>query len=348
MNELLIHNPSLTDVTIIQNAFIDEYMTAANGEYVKLYLYLLRLTSGEKAISFSSIAEALEHTEKDIKRALTYWEKQKLLTLSSDENGTLTSIEFIKISPSSSKEQGESFVISKETAAAKESIREAPKKLPLTQDRIAALKNQDDIEQLLFIAAQYLGKTLSSTEISNILYFYDTLHFSTDLIEYLIEYCVSKGSKSSRYIEKVALEWEKEGITTIAEAKKSTNLYNKKYYAILNVFGIKGRGPAPVEIECMERWLNEYHFTLSIITEACNRTIAQTQRPNFQYANKILSEWHKNNIRQLSDIQILDEKHLKNKKTNVSNNKPAATNKFNNFHQREYDFEELEKKLLNS
>ena len=75
--------------------------------------------------------------------------------------------------------------------------------------------------------------------------------------------------------------------------------------------------------------------------------MAQTQRPNFQYANKILEEWHKNNVHHLSDIQALDEQHLKKKKTASQKPRPAANTKFNNFHQRDYDFEELEKQLLN-
>ena len=52
-----------------------------------------------------------------------------------------------------------------------------------------------------------MGKPLSSKEIQKINYFFDTLHFSTDLIEYLIEYCVENGHKSMHYIESVALAW---------------------------------------------------------------------------------------------------------------------------------------------
>ena len=31
-----------TEATLVANEFIDRYMAAANGEYVKVYLYLLR------------------------------------------------------------------------------------------------------------------------------------------------------------------------------------------------------------------------------------------------------------------------------------------------------------------
>lgn len=341
LSNISLHTNIQTGITSVPNDFIDHYLPRANGEYVKLYLYLLRMVSAGKNISLGEIADTLEHTEKDIHRALTYWKKEGVLKLAFHEDGSLSGICFEDFR---TKTPAQAAIA--ETAAAQEPA--IPEKTALSADRTAELSAQEDIQQLIFIASQYIGKPLSPTEISNILYFYDTLHFSTDLIEYLIEYCVSKGSKSSHYMEKVAFEWAKAGIRTVSEAKQSTNLYNRNYYKILNAFGIKGRGPAKPEIDCMDRWLNTWHFTLDIIMEACGRTISQTQRPNFQYADKILEEWHKANVHHLSDIKELDAKYLKKKKTAAPKAKAASNNKFNNFQQRDYDFDELEKQLLNS
>ena len=68
--------------------------------------------------------------------------------------------------------------------------------------------------------------------------------------------------------------------------------------------GIKGRNPAPAETEIMDRWLNEFDFSIEIILEACCRTIRQTHQPNFQYANKILEQWHKAGVHHLSDRAV--------------------------------------------
>ena len=94
-------------------------------------------------------------------------------------------------------------------------------------------------------------------------------------------------------MEKVALGWAAEGIQTVQEAKNSTNLYNKKYYSVLNAYGIKNRGPAAAEKEYIDRWLDEYGFHIAIITEACNRTITQTHEASFPYTDKILKDWRK-------------------------------------------------------
>lgn len=69
--------------TQVPNRFIDEYMPHANGSFVKVYLYLLRqMGSGTTALTIEGMADMLSNTEADILRALHYWEKQGLLSIS--------------------------------------------------------------------------------------------------------------------------------------------------------------------------------------------------------------------------------------------------------------------------
>lgn len=340
MNKISLHTQNNIQTTSISNTFLDFYMPKAGGEYVKVYLYLLRVIQSGQGLDVTEMADLFDYTENDIKRALNYWKKSGLLNLEYNEKKELKSITLLDTPIPTA--------IKAETAASAEvtEVPSPPKKL--TADRIAALKNQEEIAQLLFIASQYLGKTLTTTEINTLLYFYDTLHFSSELIEYLVEYCVSKGSKSSRYMEKVAQEWYKEGITSVEDAKKGASLYNKNYYTILKAFGIMGRGPAKPETDYMSHWLQDLNFTMDIIIEACNRTISQTGQPSFSYADKILEKWHSGQVKHLSDIQKLDLEHQQKKKETEPKKGSGGNNKFNNFDQRDYDFDSLEKKLLNS
>ena len=221
-----------------------------------------------------------------------------------------------------------------------------------SRDRIAALAGQKDVRQIFFVAEQYLKRPLTSAEQEDFVYYYDTLKFSSDLIIYLLEYCISKGSFSRHYMRKVALGWAESGVTTVAQAKQESNLYNKNYFTILNTFGIKGRSPAGPEIEIMSRWFNEYDFTLDIIVEACNRTIRQIHQPSFEYANKILRQWNKNGVSSLDDVKRLDqirtEEQQRRAEQKKADSQPAKSsgNRFNNFTQREYDYSQLEKQLL--
>ena len=93
MADILLKGSSLLSCTCVPNIFIDKYMITANGEYIKIYLYLLRsMNQGGTAFSVSMLADIFEHTEKDILRALLYWEKANLLCLDYNDLGEITSI----------------------------------------------------------------------------------------------------------------------------------------------------------------------------------------------------------------------------------------------------------------
>lgn len=108
------------------------------------------------------------------------------------------------------------------------------------------------------------------------------------------------------YIQKVALSWADEHITTVDQARNSSAFYNKTCYSILNAFGIKGRGPASAELDYIRKWLEDGNFELDLILEACNRTISAIHQPSFEYTDKILENWKTGNVRTLADVERLD------------------------------------------
>ena len=321
MKTLKVNNIFQTNATLIANDFIDKYMAKANGEFVKVYLFLLRHKDDPAAsLEPSAIADCLNLTENDILRALRYWESEGLLNL-----GT----EAASATAKTRQEQNTS----------------RPKTIP-----VSSSKAQKDLKSILFIAEQYLGKTLSKTDVDAITYFYESLGMSADLIEYLIESCVENGHTSIHYIQKVAISWSDAGVKTKEQAKLHSTTYNKNCYTILNAFGIKNRGPAASELAFIRKWTDTLGFTLDIIQEACNRTITITHQPSFEYADSILENWHKNHVHHLKDIAAVDAAFQKEK----SSKKAAAAKQYtvqknhNNFERRSYDMDFLEERLLNS
>ena len=343
MSLITLQKPSQSEVTLLSNIFIDDYMPEANGEFVKVYIYLLRaLSTTPVSFSLEEMADRLICTERDILRALKYWARQELLALDFAPDKSLRGIALLLPKQKPAPEP--------ETAAAAPKQPVPSKSVPLTPDRVKELKQNEEIVQLLYIAEQYMGKTLSPSEIQKLLFFYDGLGFSADLIEYLLEYCVSRSHKSIRYMETVALAWAEEGISTIAEAKKNNARYSKDYYSILKSMGITNRSPVETEITLMDAWLKTYGFSMAVIQEACTRTVLQTGQASFQYADKILTGWKKKQVKTLEDIQALDEEYKKRRQAKKQQTKPTAPasgNRFNNFQQRDYNFDEYEKRLLN-
>ncbi len=347
-------------MTVVQNAFIDRFMPHANGEFVKVYLYLLRCADSGQELSVASIADVFDHTEKDVRRALSYWERQHLMKLKLSSEGEFLSVTFLvppteeygaALTDEFADQRRAGIVPDRQAHPAGAGAQEpgsngrGKQDMP-TRERVAALAGQEEIKQLFFIAEQYLDRALSSEEQRELVYCYDTLHFSADLIEYLLEYCISKGSKSHYYMHKVALGWAEAGVTTVLQAKQETNLYNKNYYTVLNAFGIKNRGPALPEQETMSRWFNEWGFSIELVLEACKRTINQTRQPSFSYADSILKKWHENGAVSMEDVGKLDKRREQVQKKPDGRQAKSAANRFTDVPQRTYDFQQLEKNLL--
>lgn len=368
MPHLTIYSEHDTDSTVVSNLFIDEYMKDANDAQLKVYFYLLRMMSARQATSVSDIADKFNHTEKDVIRALKYWQKRNLLDLDYDDAKNLTGIHIHDLIsrpregsalnmrtvstfvPAPVPEEGPKASGSRESPVPKEAGDQAsrapsPYQKPVySADQLKEFKNQEETAQLLFIAESYIGRPLTPAEMRTILYFIDILHFSADLIDYLIQYCVDRGKKDFKYIEKVAVSWAESGITTPDQAQKKACRYDRNIYAIMNGLGKDG-SPTSREMDYISRWLNEYGFSTDIIIEACERTVLATDKHRFEYADGILSNWKSQNVRHKSDINKIDDAFRQKKKPQA----PArTTNRFNQFAQNHYDFEELEQELLSN
>ncbi len=347
MAHLTIYKDTAANTTVLSNLFIDEYMKDANDAQLKVYLYLLRMMNAHQATSVDHIADKFNHTEKEVIRALKYWEKLQLLDLDYDSNKNLVGIHIRDLTACPNTEIVPMTGISNITPVITPVMEEtSPYTKPVySADQLKEFKNRQETAQLLFIAESYIGKPLTPTEIKTILYFTDVLHFSDDLIDYLIQYCVERGKKDFKYIEKVAISWAEAGITTPKQAQKLSSKYDKNVYTIMNELGKNG-SPTAKEMEFISRWTKDYGFSTDIILEACERTVLATDRHRFEYAESILSSWKQQNVHHKSDILRIDDMYQQRKKPGSAPKQSA--NRFNQFSQNSYDFDALEQELLSN
>ena len=346
MTKLTLTNCVQGYATLVENEFIDKYMAEANGEYVKVYLLLLRYKCDPSVnLGVSEIADILDCTEKDVHRALDYWTKKGLLGIAKSGVQSAPQVQERDAATAPVKKAAQTVIPMVKKPEDAVTAQPQPVQTP-------SQKNRKEFREVLHVAEQYLGKTLTKTEAEELVYFYDVLGMSADLIEYLIEYCVENGHKSFHYIKKVALSWNDQHVTTVKEAKAASGKYNKNSYAVLNAYGIKGRAPAEPEMVYISRWNDEYGFSLELIVEACNRTMNTIHQPSFDYTESILKSWMDKGVRDIADVKALDLLHMKEKEARKTVTAPRTANrttksKFNNFEGRKYqDMDELTRKLI--
>lgn len=355
-------------VTAVANEFIDSYMASANGEYVKVYIYVLR-HQGEE-ITVERIADALNHTESDVRRALSYWKKAGVLLEEKEEADSE--------STGAGRSMRDRIGEAGETAASAVEIRQQETDEPevwtpnkaaemagerpvYSAEQVNRLAGDEEFSQLLYIAQKYLNKVFTPRDCQVFAYLYEGLGMSSELLEYLVEYCAQNGHTSVRYLETVAVNWHEKGICSAQEAKDFCASYTRDSFAVMKAFGLNSRKPAAPEQKLMDKWFREYGFSRELVLEACSRTITAIHNPSFQYADKILTDWKKAGVKKLEDVRQLDAKRFQvteeqaqgkerrmQKYGAVSpsgqqagNGRKGAPNQFHNFKQRDTDYDAL-------
>ncbi len=311
--------------TFVSDAFIDSCMGRIPGEYVKVYLYLVR--SLEKgAFSMDGATGYLGITEGDMGRAISFLDDEGLLRAERDDEGRLLGIEMVEVE-SDSKNNGGIRVYEKREGKEKD----LSPKIPEVSHRpsspedcqvsdIEDFVREDENGELLFIIERYLGRTLGPMDISTVIYWKEGLSFSEDMIEYLVEVCLSRKLSRLSQMNKVAREWSSLGLKTPDDVrvqvikKRKHPLSASMQNAVKEAFGIKDRSLADKEKDYVRKWDSQWHFSEEIIAEACGRTLLRTQGANFEYADVILKNWFAGNVRDMDDVRREDEKYAASKK----------------------------------
>ena len=431
MDHILLCTNHIPPITTIYNSFIEDYMPAANGSYVKVYLYIAKcLQAKESNFSISSLADQLENTEKDILRALMYWEKKSMSLNRDKATGEILGLEMLipfaerdfDTYENTAKESAASLGVDSdlsetgaldrrnsdlsetgaldrrnsdfsetgaldrrnsdfsETDAANTSSYEssgtdapsnvnsdvhrasnsaqdknssAVKPIQVPPEQIQELSANEDFVWVCNVVESYLERPMKPTEIQLITYLYGTLHFSRELILHLYDYCISMGKTACNYIQTVALSWHEQGIKTPEQAQNASVRYLASYNAVSKALGL-GRGLAEIEKKYVDHWQNDWNMDLSVILEACNRTVLKLHHADFKYTEGILSHWNEQNVRTLqgveqSDLHYAQTKEQKEKKKPSTSGKQPPRNQFQNFKQRDVsseELQELERKLL--
>lgn len=327
MSTFMLKN-SATDFTPISNVFIDRYMTKARGEFVKVYILMLKYSiSGELGVNSSIIASNLNLLESDIMNALNYWKDEGVLDLVPIDKMGNFNIEFKNLS---------------------KDVDESPSNVDLLEEL-----NKNNTKDMLKDIEKLIGRPLSPKEMSTYLSWQRDFGFSSEIILLLIEYCASKGKGDARYIEKVAVAWHESGIKSIEQAQNYiTKNEDKwiKFRKILTYLGIISGEIMKPQQDLLEKWLYTYNFSLEVIFKACDICFERLNRADFKYIDGILTKWNKEGFKTTEEIASKDilKKTTQKKDYFKENNQSSSkkTLRFANYEQRDYDYDSLEKKLL--
>jgi len=346
----LTKKPKASKSVYIQSSFIDKYLASSkcvNPLYVVVYLFVIRHLEESPRVSVSSIAAQLEISEANVLSALNHW--ALLGVLSFELEGGVAAISLNDEVAESVHEQPSP---NKQDSVAEEKY--SPMAVPCptyTPEELEIYSERDEIRAMFESAQNQLGRLLNYSDMNQLFSFYDWLRLPTPVIDTLVEHCSESGHTNMSYIERVALDWAQRGIDTCEKAQDYIQLFNKEFREILKAFGIFGRNPVESEKEYMQEWLRVLNMPLDMVLWACDQAVLATGSVSFQYSDSIIKRWHAEGITSLEAAKAQSEEYKAGTKKTVKKSRsgttkkeppqPKGSNKYLNFKQRDYDFDQI-------
>ncbi len=243
------------------------------------YIYILMLASTGKNISTAEIAKKLGLIESDVVNAIKYWNNKGVMYGTGDNIIIKKSVDE-EISPETDKKS--------------------------IEDISEIINGNKALSDLCTISQEILGKTLANSDIETLYWFYDELGFSPEVIAMLLEYCASMGKRNMKYIEKVALTWHENNITTMDDAQAYiTNAASRSDYVstLRRLFGITERNLSQTEKSYIESWRDELKMSSDMVGLAYDYCVLAVGKLSFPYINTILKRWAEQNIHTIPDAE---------------------------------------------
>lgn len=263
----------LFSYTELPDVFFTEYLSAASGNFIKVYLYMLFLSKYEKDIKLNDMSKKLALPLNVIQDAIKYWEETGIIT----KKGTgyiVNNIQEIELNK----------LYSPKITVSKEAVQNMEK----DKSRSNAIET---------INASFFQGIMSPSWYSDIDLWFKKYNFDEEVMIALFRYCFEKSALHRNYVKAVADAWYSNNIKTFSdlEAYDENNEKIKKIKKNISKKLGLNRPLTQYEEAYIEKWLNEYKYNIDVIEIALKKTTSKSN-PNFDYLDKMISDWHERNL----------------------------------------------------
>lgn len=279
----------------VPTAVVDKYLKLATPSQLKVLLYLLRHQC--TSIDLKQLSEALSMNEELIEEAVMFWEQTDLFSVSEKNNA--------------SSDPVSSSIPEKQITETSSSItaQRSSSDITLTPSEIAAeLKRDAGLMNLFRMAEQLTGEPLNHMQQRSLLWQYQYLSVSGDIILTIMSYCRSIGKNSIQYAEKLLTAWWNRGICTMQQINDEIvkDQQRRSYHGTIARTLDMNRPPTPKQREYFDSW-QTMQIPVDLIRYAYEKTIEQTNKLSLAYMQKILTTWAEAGYKTREDVDTNDK-----------------------------------------
>ncbi len=322
-------------VFAVPTEIVDQHLKLAGAAQLKVLLWFLRYAG--QPFTVETIAESLSMQTADVRDCMQYWVQTGVIAV---RDGQITPTASAP-EPTAAVSQPQS-VLTVQTAepiattaepTVSENISAVPtpaeqsKEQPTQPSRVLSrpqkpepkyiaqrMAEDESIQYLMQTADEIFGRMTSNNDKATLLIIHEHDGLPVEVIIMLLQYAYSIGKNNMRYIEKMAITWADEEITTLEAAeKKIARLTGGREAAkkVQRILGLDEHSPTEKEIQVADTWLNEWKFSEDMVRKAYETCVDIKGKYIPNYVNSILGRWNRSGI--VTVQQVDDEKKSKQK-----------------------------------
>ena len=313
-------NSMLYSDTLVPDIFLTEYMPSMDAGCIKIYMYCLFLSKHGKQASSEELSKKLEIDSDRVKEALLYLETVGVI------QRTDKSIKMVDL-----KEKEINKIYRLKSTSTPEEAAQSSERNKKRNRIISAINNA------------FFQGVMSPSWYTDIDAWFDKYKFEEDVMYALFQHCYDHKGLSKQYIAKVADNWHNKTIRNSFDLDTYFIEYQKlKEIKLKIVKKLKRIGPlTEYEEGYIEKWVLVFNYSFEIIDLALKKTTG-ISNPNFEFVNKILTDWNENKLTTREEI-ITYEKARKQKTVASKERLQTEPPQYSNFKQRKYDKEHFNK-----
>lgn len=290
-------------------SFFDRYLPRVNGDYLKIYLYGLKLCFENQSMTDAEIASSLGVLQVDVKNAWRFWEEEGLIVTTEDG-----SVEF---------ENPEEITFSKTRVVQAKKVYDSVE----FSDIFTTIRQDDSFKNVIQIVEASYSQLLTQDDVMMLYDIIKVKDIPLELFMITMSHCLKIRKKNMKYIYKVVTENFENGLNTpeALEQHFTKMEQNGKYLKkIAKIIKITGREFSEKEKEYIKKW-QEAKKTEEDVGVAYEKTIMAIGKVSFPYMDKILMNENGNKPAKKSSVKA---------------------GPLNNFHQEMPDFQKITDELI--
>lgn len=332
-------NPSeISNVFVVPASVVDDDLRLAGSTQLKVLLWTLRHAKHENA-TLDELSEEIRIDKPDLIDAMQFWIDRGVIIRYPDDNRTAKPAK----SETEQKPKTTAAAVSVPPAPVINAV-SVPADIPMSKpsiDQIAVrCRESKELRDLFDEVQKQLGRTIGYDGQSTLLMMYDTYGLPAPVIVMAVEYALSQGKNSLKYIAGIGKQWCEKEIDTLEKAMQfieDMNDCDGIWERFRQLTGLANPKPTAKQRGYLLTWTRDYGFGIDMIYLAYEEMADHTQKFSMQYIDKVLLSWKNSGIKTVDDAE-------KAKAAFESGKKTSAKEKTTPAKEQSFDIDEYERK----